>query len=71
MFKIKIFILILIIFYQSIVYSKSNSFNNIDSRNLSKYFSGIVALENKNNFTILELWMPFMGPYFNNLLLKE
>ncbi len=81
MFKIKIFILIFIIFYQSIVYSKSNSFNNIDSRNLSKYFSGIVAFENKNNSEALSFFSsskilinkhdPYLKRYINSLVLEN
>jgi len=43
--KIKI-ILILLLLYQSPLLSKSNNF---DSKNLSRYFSGIVALKDNNN----------------------
>ena len=46
--KIKL-ILILILFYQTPLLSKSNSFEKIDSKNLSKYFSGIVASGNQKN----------------------
>ena len=35
--------------YQTPVYSKSASFNEINSKNLSNYFSGIVAFENREN----------------------
>ncbi len=50
MFYKKILIIfILSLLYQSPLSSKSNSFNKINSKNLSKYFSGIVAFENKNN----------------------
>jgi tetratricopeptide (TPR) repeat protein len=45
--KIKI-ILILLLLYQSPLLSKSNTYEDFSSRSLSKYFSGIVALENKN-----------------------
>ncbi len=55
--KIK-YILIIFLLYQSPVCSKSNSFSNLDSKNLSKYFSGIVAFENKDNSKSLE--------YFNS-----
>ncbi len=55
--KFKI-ILILILLYQSPLLSKSNSFDDFSSKNLSKYFSGIVALENKNNSEALS--------YFNS-----
>tara|TARA_B100001741_G_C16543781_1_gene595709 strand:+ start:36 stop:1721 length:1686 start_codon:yes stop_codon:yes gene_type:complete len=55
--KIKI-ILIFLLFYQTPLLSKSNSFNDFNSDNLSKYFSGIVAFENKNNSDALN--------YFNS-----
>ena len=55
--KIKI-ILIFLLFYQSPLLSKSNNFNDFNSDNLSKYFSGIVAFENKNNSDALN--------YFNS-----
>ena len=43
------FVLIITLFYQTPLFSKSTSFNDFNSHNLSKYFSGIVAFENKNN----------------------
>ena len=46
--KIIKLIIILILFYQTPTYSKSTSFKNFNSKNLSKYFSGIVAFENKD-----------------------
>ena len=49
MFKKLKFILLIILLYQTPIYSKSASFDKIDSKNISKYFSGIVALENKEN----------------------
>ena len=50
MFKKKIILILLIsLLYQTHSYSKSNSFEKIDSKNLSKYFSGIVASQNENN----------------------
>ena len=49
LFKNIIFILILVLFYQTPIYSKSNSFKDINYKDLSKYFSGIVALENKDD----------------------
>ena len=55
--KIKI-ILICLLFYQSPLFSKSNSFNDFNSNNISKYFSGIVAFENKDNSEALN--------YFNS-----
>ena len=43
--KIKL-ILIICLLYQTPLYSKSSSFDDFDPKNLSKYFSGIVAFEN-------------------------
>ena len=43
-------VIIFILFYQTHLYSKSNSFNNFNQKNLSNYFSGIVAFEIKKNF---------------------
>ena len=62
--KIK-FIFIIFLLYQTPLNSKSTTFINFDSNNLSKYFSGIVAFENKDNSTALE--------YFNSskILLKK
>ena len=48
--------LILFIFYQTPLYSKSTSFNNFDAKNFSKYFSGIVAFENKDNLRALDFF---------------
>ena len=53
--KIK-FVLVLLLFYQTPLYSKSNSFEDFDSRNLSKYFSGIVAFGNKDNSVALDFF---------------
>ena len=43
------FIILIFLFYQTPINSKSISFNDFDSKNLSNYFSGIVAYENKDN----------------------
>ena len=53
--KIKL-TLIILLFYQTPLYSKSTSFNDFDSKNLSKYFSGIVAYENKENSKALDFF---------------
>ena len=53
--KIKFFIIIFLL-YQTPIYSKSNTFEDIDSKNLSKYFSGIIALENKDNSAALDFF---------------
>ena len=47
-FKILRLIIILLLSYQTSVFSKSNSFDDFDREDLSNYFSGIVAFENKN-----------------------
>ena len=49
-------LLTLVIFYQTPVYSKSASFNEYNSRDLTNYFSGIVAYENKNNTDALKFF---------------
>jgi tetratricopeptide (TPR) repeat protein len=49
-------IVILGIVYQTPGYSKSASFNDFNSRDLSNYFSGIVAFENKNNLDALKFF---------------
>ena len=53
--KIKL-VLTLLILYQTPLYSKSNSFDNLDSKTLSKYFSGIIAFENKDNSKALDFF---------------
>ncbi len=47
-------IIIIIISYQTPLYSKSTSFNEINAKDLSNYFSGIVAFENKENSDALK-----------------
>ena len=53
--KLKLAILILL-FYQTSLYSKSNTLNNLDAKNLSKYFSGIVAFQSKDISKSLEFF---------------
>ena len=53
--KIK-FVIIIFLLYQTPIYSKSNSFKDINFNNLSKYFSGIIALENKDNSAALNFF---------------
>ena len=48
------FIILIFLFYQTPINSKSISFNDFDSKNLSNYFSGIVAYENKDNLKALD-----------------
>tara|TARA_B100000575_G_C23126236_1_gene652532 strand:- start:890 stop:2575 length:1686 start_codon:yes stop_codon:yes gene_type:complete len=76
-----IFILIICLFYQNPLYSESNSFNNINSKNLSKYFSGIVAYENNDITTALNFFNsskilldehdPFLERYVFSLVLEN
>ena len=49
-------IIVLGVLYQTPLYSKSASFNDFNSRDLSNYFSGIVAFENKDNFDALKFF---------------
>ncbi len=57
MFKKKIAIIFIsILLYQNPLFSKSNSLDEFDSKNLSKYFSGIVAFENNNNSQALDFF---------------
>ncbi len=78
--KIK-FILIIFLLYQTPLYSKSTSFNDFDSKNLSKYFSGIVAFENKENSLALDYFNsskvlldkhdPYLKRYVSSLVLEN
>ena len=75
------FILIILLFYQNTLFTKSNSFEKIDSKNISKYFSGIVAFENKDNSSALEFFgsskillnahEPYLKRYVNSLVLEN
>ena len=73
--KIKI-ILIFLILYQNPSYSKSTSFENINSKNLSKYFSGIIAFENKDNtkaldfFNSTKILLDNHEPYFKRYIIS-
>ena len=78
--KIK-FILIILLLYQSPAYAQSTSFNNFNSKNLSKYFSGIVAFENKDNSKALDFFSSskillkdhdlYLKRYINSLVLEN
>ena len=80
-FKRIIFFLILGVFYQNPLHSKSNSLNDFDGNNLSKYFSGIVALENKDNSRALQFLSsskillnkhnPYLKKYVYSLVLED
>ena len=75
------FILIVFLFYQSQVYSKSTSYNQFNSKNLSNYFSGIVAFENKDNSNALDFFQsskilmskhdPYLKRYVSSLVLEN
>ena len=47
---------LILLFYQSPLYSKSKSLNDFNSSYLTNYFSGIVARNNKNNFEALKFF---------------
>jgi len=78
--KIKL-ILVILLFYQTPLHSKSNSLSDFDSKNLSKYFSGIVAFENKNNSKALDFFNsskilinkhdPYLKKYVYSLVLEN
>ena len=54
---VKIFKLFLILLlYQSPLYSKNSSLNDFNARYLSNYFSGIVAYENLDNTEALKFF---------------
>ena len=74
-------ILIITLFYQTPLFSKSSGFNDFDSQNLSKYFSGIVAFENKDNTEALKFFNssrilienhdPYLKRYLYSLVLEN
>ena len=76
-----IFFLVCILLYQTQLYSKSNSFEDFNSKNLAKYFSGIIALENKDNAEALDFFKSskvlldkhdtFLRKYVNSLVLED
>ena len=75
------FILIITLFYQTPLFSKNSSFNNFNAQNLSQYFSGIVAFENKDNAEALEFFNssrilienhdPYLKRYLYSLVLEN
>ena len=78
---IKFLISITIIMYQSALYSQSISSNKFDSKNFSKYFSGIIAFENQNNSDALKFFDsskillnehdPYLKKYISSLVLEN
>ena len=81
MLKKIIIILFSLVFYQSQLFSKSNSFEKINSENLSKYFSGIVAFDNKNTSDALNFFKsskilinrhdPYLKKFVISLVLED
>ena len=75
------FIFIIFLLYQNPLHSKSTSLDDFNSQNLSKYFSGIVAFENKDNSTALDFFNstkillnkhdPFLKRYIYSLVLEN
>ena len=79
--RIKFFKLILILlFYYTPVYSKNQNFNEFSLSNLSNYFSGIVAYDNKNNTealsffksskTLIKQHSPYLEKFIYSLVLE-
>ena len=78
--KIKV-VIVFVFFYQSAVYSNITSFNDFKSKNLSNYFSGLVATENKNNSEALDFFNsskilinrhnPYLEKYIYSLVLEN
>jgi tetratricopeptide (TPR) repeat protein len=80
MFKkfFKLFLILLL--YQNPLYSKSNNLNDINSRYLSNYFSGIVAYKNSDNSEALKFFKsskflikkhnPYLEKYVYSLVLE-
>ncbi len=72
---------IILILYQSPLFSKSTSLDEFNSKNLSKYFSGIVAFENKNNSQALDFFNsskilinkhePYLERFIMSLVLED
>ncbi len=52
----KIFCLILLLIFQSPLYSKSKDFREFNSKNLSSYFSGLVSYNNQKNIDSLKFF---------------
>jgi len=75
------FVLIILLFYQDPLYSKSKTLNDFNLHYLSNYFSGIVAYENKDNLEALKFFKsskylinkhdPYLEKYVNALVLEN
>ena len=82
MFNILVKVLALfLLFYQTHVYSKSTSFDDFNSKDLTNYFSGIIAYENKENTEALKFFSAskvlinkhnsYLKRYVNSLVLEN
>ena len=65
MIKIFIKFVLLFLFFQFPLYSKNKTFNEVNSHNLSNYFSGIIAYNNHDNPKALNFFR------LSNFLIKE
>jgi tetratricopeptide (TPR) repeat protein len=73
--------LIIILSYQTPLYSKSTSFNELNAKDLTNYFSGMVAFENKENSDALKFFNsskilinkhdPYLKRYIYSLVLEN
>ena len=74
-------VLIIYLLYQTTAHSKSTSFSDFNSNSMSKYFSGIVAFENKDNSSALDFFNsskillnkhdPYLKRYIYSLVLEN
>ena len=74
------FLLVIILFYQTSVYSKIYKNNDFNSKNLSSYFSALLLFNNKNNSKALEKFNlsrslinkhdPYLKSYVNSLVIE-
>tara|TARA_B100000035_G_scaffold90686_1_gene76508 strand:- start:22 stop:1707 length:1686 start_codon:yes stop_codon:yes gene_type:complete len=82
MFNILVKVLALfLLFYQTHVYSKSTSFDDFNSKDLTNYFSGIIAYENRENTEALKFFSAskvlinkhnsYLKRYVNSLVLEN
>ena len=79
--KLTKLVLIMVLSYQTHLHSKSTSFDEFNSRDLSNYFSGIVAYENRDNSRALKYFNlskvllnkhdTYLKRYVNSLILEN
>ena len=80
-YKICKFILVIFLVYQNPLHSKSISFDDFKSRDLSNYFSGIVAFQNTKNSDALKFFNssknlieqhdPYLKRFITTLILDQ